>query len=227
MTDEVPNADALRLLWFRGKARAWFRRQMGPDTGAPFKDQNEPMQHLVRELHLLRQHNMSFKDGDRLDNVLMLAEGATVTLAIEHFVRIVLGDRAQERDTLGTLLQLATAGPKPLLVLPLDDQADGRRKLCRVRNALMHGNFKQAAREAGCASVRQYFQTQFAGEIETSFRILRDLTSQIDIRTGRRFDAPPPDPDEERRNGRRGPALNERKRTRKAQRDARKKGRGR
>ena len=50
----------------------------------------------------------------------------------------------------------------------------------------MHANFEQAARQAGCASAADYFATQFAAEVETTFNIAEHLFKQIDPATGRR-----------------------------------------
>ena len=118
----------------------------------------------------------------------MFAEGAVGMLAFEHFLRAILGERATDQDTFRGLLEKATSRRLQLLVLPWDDQEDGRKKITAMRNTLMHGNFSQAAREAKCRSVREYFQKQYAGEIEKTFQILDDLMKQIDPGTGRRYD---------------------------------------
>jgi hypothetical protein len=152
-----------------------------------FKERNEALQHLVRELVFLREWNKSHKPGDPQGDLLMFAEGAVGMLAMEHFLRAILGDQATDKDTFRTLLEKATSKRAALLVLPWDDQEDGRKKLTAIRNTLMHGNFAQAATEARCSSVREYFQKQYAGEIEKTFHILDDLMKQIDPATGRRY----------------------------------------
>ena len=92
-------------------------------------------------------------------------------VCLERFVRIVLGTEAGENDTLHTLLEKATGKRLALLTLPFDDQQDGIKKICAVRNTILHGNYEQAAKQAGCASVPEYFKTQFAGELESMFKI--------------------------------------------------------
>jgi hypothetical protein len=54
-----------------------------------------------------------------------------------------------------------------------------------VRNTLLHGNYAQAARRANCASVSDYFKTQFAGELEGMFKVTDFIIKQIDPATGR------------------------------------------
>lgn len=153
-------------------------RQYAPVT---FKDQHPEIQHLVRELMLLREHNLTFKEGDPQNKILLFAEAALVILVIERFARAVLGD-ATDKETLPNLLQRAVS--RNLLKVPWDDQQDGIRKIAKVRNSLLHGNYEQAAREAGCSSVEAYFKTQFASEVEALYRIGDYLVRQIDPDTG-------------------------------------------
>jgi hypothetical protein len=153
-----------------------------------FKDRNRALQELVRELALLRAHNLKFKEGDDPSTLLLFAEGAIVIVIIEHFVRMVLGDRATDRDTLNNLLEKAVADR--LLRLPWDDQAEGIREVVGVRNTILHGNYAQAAREAQCSSVEDYFKRQFAPEVEGMFKIADYLVTQIDPETGRPYANP-------------------------------------
>src|SRR5438309_1699039 len=104
-----------------------------------FKDENRAMSELVRELLLLRKHNLQFKEGDLQDTILMFAEAALVCLVMEHFVRIVLGPDAHDGDTLRPLLEKAVR--KKLIRLPWDDQKEGIRRVCKVRNTLLHANY--------------------------------------------------------------------------------------
>ncbi|MGZ6126415.1 MAG: hypothetical protein ACXWLR_15710, partial [Myxococcales bacterium] len=69
---------------------------------------------------------------------------------------VVIGADATDSDTLHPLLKKAVA--KNLIRLPWPDQQEGIRRICRVRNTLLHTNYGQAAAQAGCASVREYFQ---------------------------------------------------------------------
>ena len=148
-----------------------------------FKDENLDLQHLVRELRVLRDHNRSFKEGDPQDTLLHVAEGAMALIVIERFLRAVLHDEATDTMTLFNLLERAMS--RKLVRLPWDDQKIGIKMLTDVRNTILHGNFEQAARLAGCASVPEFFRTQFAGEIEQLHQIAADLFRQIDPITGR------------------------------------------
>lgn len=156
---------------------------MTTETNAPtFKDRNRALQELVREYMVLREHNLQFKEGDDLRRLLLFSEAAVVIVIIEHFVRMVLGTRATDQDTLHNLLQKAVSDG--LLRLPWDDQQEGIRKVVAVRNTILHGNYAQAAAQAGCASVEDYFKRQFASEVEGMYRIAQYVTEQIDVRTG-------------------------------------------
>ncbi len=148
-----------------------------------FKDENRALQELARELTLLRAHNLQFKEGDPQDKILMFAEAALVCLTLEHFVRALVGDDATDRDTLHSLLTKAVE-KKQVIRLPWDDQSEGIEKVCAVRNTILHGNYAQAAREAQCKSVADYFHSQFAGEIETMYKVTDFVMKQIDPATG-------------------------------------------
>ncbi len=147
-----------------------------------FKDDHLDLQHLVREYVLLRQHNLQFKRGHPQDQILLFAEAAVILMALERFVRAILGADATEHDTLYTLLQKAVS--RNLIRLPWDDQEEGIRKLKDVRNTILHGNFEQAAAQAGCTSVAEYFDTQFTAEIQRLGEIAEHLFGQIDPSTG-------------------------------------------
>jgi hypothetical protein len=124
-------------------------------------------------------------EGDSQVTLLLLAEAAIAGIAIERFLRAVLSEGATEKDTVYNLLQKATSGDPPLLVLPWNTQENGCREISKVRNTLLHGNFAQAAREANYTSVEHYFKTQFAGEAEKLFETLDELALQFDTYTGR------------------------------------------
>jgi hypothetical protein len=142
------------------------------------------MQEIARELELLRKHNLKFKQGDSQGTLLLIAEASVVCLALERFLRIVLADKADERDTLPNLLEKATSRRLNLISLPFDNQKDGIKRVVLVRNTLLHGNYEQAAHTAGCTDVPHYFKTIFASETERMFDILNHVMKQIDSATG-------------------------------------------
>jgi hypothetical protein len=150
-----------------------------------FKDEHQALQELARELAVLRQHNLQFKEGDPQHKLLMFAEAAVVCMTMEHFVRIVLGGTAPADATLFNLLQMAVS--RGSLKVPWDDQQDGIKRIVAVRNSLLHGNYAQAARDAGSASVAEYFRTQFAGEVETMTKVTDIMMRQIDPATGKPY----------------------------------------
>src|SRR5580698_8425945 len=105
---------------------------MNNGTTPTFKDENRALQEVARELDLLRRHNLQFREGDPQHSLLLMAEAALTCLTMEHFVRVGVGDAAREGATLFNLLEIAVA--RNLLRLPWDDQQDGIRKVCAVRN---------------------------------------------------------------------------------------------
>jgi hypothetical protein len=152
-----------------------------------FKEQHREFQELVREVLLVRKHNLAFKPGDRQDTILMFAEAALVLTAMERFLRIILSGEATDQDTLANLLQKATSKRLDLIRFHAStDRDDAIRRIADVRNTLLHGNYEQARQRAGCANVLEYFQKQFTPEIEKLFELLDGMAKQIDPETGRR-----------------------------------------
>lgn len=96
-------------------------------------------------------------------------------------MRILPDLKAKDTDTLGTLLERATSKRSKILIL----SADHRRGLRDIRNTILHGNFEQAAKQAGVKNKEEYFKTQFASEIEALYKIVNGLVAQIDPKTGR------------------------------------------
>ena len=146
-----------------------------------FKQQHPEIQQLVRELQLLRTNNLKFKEGDSQDGLLLFAEASLVLLVLERFIRAILSD-ATDRETLRPLLRRAIE--RKLILLPWDDQEDGIGRLVDVRNTILHGNYEQAAKQAGCSSVAEYFKTVFASEVEKVYQVVDHLFNQIDANTG-------------------------------------------
>lgn len=155
-----------------------------------FRASHREFQELVREHSLLRRHNRAFKDGETQDSLLLFAEAALVLVVLERFLRMILGPAGDEQ-TLHNLLEQATGARHRLLVLPGSDRDDAIRRITGVRNTLLHGNYEQAARESGCASVSEYFRTTFAAEVEALYEIANRLVAQIDPDTGRPHDEGP------------------------------------
>lgn len=150
-----------------------------------FKEHYVDFQRLALELSRLRAHNISF-DADSLE-LFFFAEGALVLLALERFMRMILGSEASEKDTLPNLLEKATSTRLDLVVLPGGlDRAEFIRRISGVRNTLMHGNFEQAAKQAGFSSKDEYFRSgTYIGDVEALYKILNRIVAQVDRDTGR------------------------------------------
>jgi len=78
---------------------------------ATFKDQHPELQYLVKEVMLVREHNLRCVAENDRGHLLIFAEGALVLLALERFVRIVLGPRATHRDTPSSPFAVGPAHP--------------------------------------------------------------------------------------------------------------------
>ncbi len=73
---------------------------------------------------------------------------------------MVLGSQATDKDTLSNLLEKATSERLGLLVLRARDRQALIKGLKDVRNTILHGNYEQAARQNGCATIREVLQDQ-------------------------------------------------------------------
>lgn len=148
-----------------------------------FKEQHREFQEIVRELELVRNHNKKFGEGDPQDSLLLIAEGALVLIGLERFLRMIVPD-AGESDTLANLLEKATRKRDPLIKLN-GDRDTVKNQLADVRNTLLHGNYEQAAMQAGCDDVSGYFKRVYASEVEALYKVLDSIVRQIDRRTGK------------------------------------------
>lgn len=157
-----------------------------------FKDRFEEFQRLALELKRIRDHNMSFT-GDSYE-LFFMAEGALTLLALERFLRMILGQDANERDTLQPLLEKATSKSRDLILIPGGlDRHDAIRRIVAVRNVLMHGNYEQAAAKAGLPTKDDYFRSsQYIKDVNILYKIANRIVAQIDHDTGlpRRRDTP-------------------------------------
>ena len=147
-----------------------------------FKDRYRDFQELVRELNVVRTHNLRFKAGDPQETLLLMSEAALILVVLERFLRMIVPDGSED-DTLRNLLEKATSRTRRLLILPGDrDTVIGQ--MVDIRNTLLHGNYEQAATQSGCSNVEEYFRTQFAPEVEGMYRLVNLMVAQIDVETG-------------------------------------------
>jgi hypothetical protein len=151
----------------------------------PFQEEFREFQEIVKELVSVRYHNLSFPQYD--PNMLLMAEGVLVLLALERFLRMILGSEARGQDTVGDLLEKATSDRLDLVRLP---GMLGREKTIQViaetSNTLARGDYEQAAKDAGLKHKDEYFRSSaYLAEIEALYRILNRLIKQIDPETGK------------------------------------------
>jgi hypothetical protein len=150
-----------------------------------FKDENRLLQEMVRELLLLRDHNLKIKPGESQEKLMLVAEAGLVLMVLERFLRIIPGVNPAEKDTLPNLLEKATS--KRLQLLVLDDRENAIKRITRVRNTIIHANYEQAMKDYGLAHINEYFKIYFASEIEVLTKITDELLKQIDPNTGKRI----------------------------------------
>lgn len=160
-----------------------------------FKERNRELQELVREYVLVRAHNLGCAARNDHASLLLLAEGALLSLVLERFVRVVVKDPSS-KATLFSLLELAVK--QGALTIPWDEVRDGIKRLSDVRNALMHANYEQAATLENLATPEEYFgSSRYAGTIERLRDVVDDLMRQIDPETGTPWSATRGEPQHE------------------------------
>jgi hypothetical protein len=126
-----------------------------------FIDDHPEMQHLVRELMMLRKHNQR---SDVTQNELLLyAEGAVAYVALERLLRILPAVKGSKGDTLTHLLR--KAHDNGVIVIRTTNLQKAVNKIAKVRDTTLHANYEQAAAQAGM-DVPNYFKTQYTPEID-------------------------------------------------------------
>src|SRR5256885_16599 len=150
-----------------------------------FKDDYRELGEICRELYIVRNHNLGFKEWK--PGYLMFSEGLLVLLAMERFLRAILGAEAVEGDPLPKLLEKATSQRLGLLTLPgVWTIENAVAAITSARNTLMNGNYEQAGAQAGKKNDAEYFgSSQYSGEVESLFQVLESIMGQIDPATGK------------------------------------------
>jgi hypothetical protein len=150
-----------------------------------FKEEFREFQEIVKELVSVRYHNLSFPQYD--PNMLLMAEGVLVLLALERFLRMILGTEARGEDTLGDLLEKATSDRLDLVRLPgALDRERTVQVVAEVANTLARGDYEQAAKNAALKHKDEYFKSRaYIAEVERLYRILNRIIKQIDPETGK------------------------------------------
>lgn len=136
----------------------------------------------LKELVSLNQHNKTYEPGDPQDGLMMFAEGALCMVLVEAAARRWVGDGVLAADA--RFREVLKSAAESGLRIPFDDPEDGIERLAAVRNTLVHGNFEQAARQAGGRDVPRYFGEQYAAEIERMYGVCLDFVMQVRERDG-------------------------------------------
>lgn len=161
-------------------------------TTKSFKERYVDFQHMVQELLNIRNNNLSntldlvdikIIPPNLKDPPILFSEVSLIFASLERFLRMVLNDKANEKDTLYNLLEKAIS--MNFIHLIWENQNDGIRWICNVRNAFLHGNFEQLAQNSGHFVILDYFQKTFARQIEIMYHIVDDIIGQIDLETGK------------------------------------------
>ncbi len=146
----------------------------------------------VEKERLLRQQETLVAElppvQDHPERRLIFAEGALTLIALERFLRMILGrtGEAHRNVTLPSLLEEATGTRLNLLRFqPGIDRQKAITTVTLVRNTLLHGNFEQLAAEARCADVREFFSREYTPAVEGVYQLLDHFVKQIDSTTGR------------------------------------------
>ena len=136
---------------------------------------------LGLELLQIRAHNESVKQGTGEDKPLIFAEAALVMMTLERFLRTLPGVNATDGHKLLNLLNSAVG--KGLLTIPGGDVEGTIKLINRIRNATLHGNFEQSARDCEM-TVQAYLTHVFPKEVLVLNRIMNNLLNQIEPETG-------------------------------------------
>jgi hypothetical protein len=133
------------------------------------------------ELDALRNHNLRFESTTPQDTILLFAEGALSIVMVEATCRKALSNAglAEADGGFDEVLEQAVLGIPKLLQIPVPDDTAGVKKMIEVRNSILHGNYEQAAENAGCKDVNQYFKTMYASEIEGMYQICQFMRKQF------------------------------------------------
>ena len=145
-----------------------------------FKEKNRLIQEYVRQLSVLRAHNLSFSRHDSQATYLPLAEASHLICTLEAFVRILPDLEAMNSQTLNPILQFAIAR-NVLKIHPEDFKF-----ITDFRNRVLHGNILQIASEQKL-TIEEYCKNQFLRDIEKMTHLVSGIFSQIDPETGKPF----------------------------------------
>lgn len=128
---------------------------------------------LLTELTILRERNKKYKSFH--PSILLFSECAVALVTFERLVRLAVPDAG--KMTLWPLLEKGVS--LGIIELPYDDQQRGIKEICDVSNSLLHGNYEQAGVQIN-STARDYFQRQFASEVEALGKIALHMAEKLD-----------------------------------------------
>jgi len=134
---------------------------------------------MIRELNLLRKHNISKKK--KQTKLLLLAEGSLTLIALERFLRMFLNNYSSN-NTLYNLLELSI---KNGITINAIENKKAIKSLTNIRNTIMHANYEQAIADIPYETVEEYFKYEYIAEIEFIYNLLNNIVKQVDINTGK------------------------------------------
>ncbi len=135
------------------------------------------------DLAALRDHNLRFGPDDSQDYLLLQTEGALSMVLVEAMARKALRllPESDGPEKFRDVVEQAVFGAPKRLTIFLEDELSAIDRMCRIRNTILHGNYEQAAREAGCQDVPHYFKTAFTPDVEWMFQIYRSFLRQGEL----------------------------------------------
>lgn len=135
-----------------------------------FKQRFRDFQYLAQELCLLERYNRRALEDHRERELRLHSFLALTLLALERFLRMVLGARATDRDTLPNLLEKATARRNRLF--ELEDRDKTIRFVNQARLVVMHGGLgvtDEAEHLLGYLLPLSFDLFRFANEVVAAF----------------------------------------------------------
>lgn len=128
------------------------------------------------DLLAIRHHNLLFGPKDCQDTLLLQAGAASTITMIEALCRSALHEfELTAGNGFRDVLTRAVLGRDKLLTISCDDEGRAVEDVVVIRNALVHANYEQFARELGAPSVEHTFGTQFASIVERLFWVYQSL----------------------------------------------------
>lgn len=145
------------------------------DEPLPFKQRYRDFQYLAAELCLLERYNRRALADHREGELRLHSFLALTLLSLERFLRMMLGGRATDGDTLPNLLEKATARRSRLF--QLEDRDKTIRLVNQTRLVVMHGGL-------GVTDEAEHLLGYLLPLSFDLFRLANELVAAFDTGTG-------------------------------------------